>query len=177
MNFVAIDVETANNKTSSICQIGVAVYREGCLTDEWKTYINPNEPFTPFNIRVHGIRPSAVANAPVISEVSSKLYSYLDDTVTVSHTHFDKTSITQALTHNNLRDPNCTWLDSCKVARRTWDKQATGGFGLSRVCRYLGYDFKHHDALEDAKAAGYIIIKAIEETGLTIEELVMKYCK
>ncbi len=33
----------------------------------------------------------------------------------------------------------------------------------------LGYDFRHHDALEDAKAAAYIVQAAINESGLDIE--------
>jgi len=34
----------------------------------------------------------------------------------------------------------------------------------------LGYDFKHHDALEDAKAAAHIVLTACKETGLTMGE-------
>lgn len=41
MDFVAIDVETANANMASICQVGVATYSAGALVDEWKTYVNP----------------------------------------------------------------------------------------------------------------------------------------
>jgi DNA polymerase-3 subunit epsilon len=34
----------------------------------------------------------------------------------------------------------------------------------------LGYEFTHHDALEDAKAAARIVFAAIEETGLAVED-------
>jgi DNA polymerase III epsilon subunit-like protein len=40
MEFVAIDVETANPDMASICQIGLAWYRDGALTEEWKSYID-----------------------------------------------------------------------------------------------------------------------------------------
>jgi DNA polymerase-3 subunit epsilon len=33
----------------------------------------------------------------------------------------------------------------------------------------LGYDFKHHDALEDAKAAAHILLAASSESGLDVE--------
>lgn len=33
----------------------------------------------------------------------------------------------------------------------------------------MGYDFAHHDALEDAKAAGHILITAINRSGLDID--------
>ena len=34
MNFVAIDVETANASMASICQIGLAEYENGVLSEE-----------------------------------------------------------------------------------------------------------------------------------------------
>jgi len=41
--------------------------------------------------------------------------------------------------------------------------------GLANVCRIIGYEFKHHDALEDAKASGQVLLAAIEATGLDVE--------
>src|SRR4030067_1163117 len=104
MEFVAIDVETANADMSSICQVGLALYRKGQLVEEWK-----------------------------------------------------------------LRLPRCRWLDSARVARRTWADFAQRGYGLGTVCAFLGYDFTHHDALEDAKAAACILNAAMEKTGLDLE--------
>jgi DNA polymerase-3 subunit epsilon len=43
------------------------------------------------------------------------------------------------------------------VARRAWEEFAWSGYGLGNVCDFLGYDFIPHDALEDAKAAAYIL--------------------
>jgi DNA polymerase-3 subunit epsilon len=36
------------------------------------------------------------------------------------------------------------------------------------LCDKLDYKFQHHNALEDAKAAGYIVVAASKETGLDI---------
>jgi DNA polymerase III subunit epsilon len=66
------------------------------------------------------------------------------------------------------------WLDSAQVTRRTWSHFASQGYGLRSVCDFLGYEFNHHDALEDAKAAGRILIAAIETTGLSIEEWLVR---
>jgi DNA polymerase-3 subunit epsilon len=43
MEFVAIDVETANADMSSVCQIGMAVFIDGILSSEWKTYVDPED--------------------------------------------------------------------------------------------------------------------------------------
>lgn len=41
---------------------------------------------------------------------------------------------------------------------------------MKNVCHKLGYTFKHHDALEDAKAAGAIMLAAVEHSGLSAED-------
>lgn len=169
MEFAAIDVETANADMSSICQIGVAVFRKGRLVEEWKTYIDPEDYFDEINISIHGIDETTVKGAPVISDVSGEIYRFLDDHVSVCHTHFDRVAVQQAFEKYKLRYPRCTWLDSARVARRTWADFAQRGYGLGNICAFLGYEFTPHDALEDAKAAACILNAAIEKTGLDIE--------
>ena len=43
------------------------------------------------------------------------------------------------------------------------------GYGLASVCASIGYKFQHHDALEDAKAAGNILLAAMAQTGLDLD--------
>ena len=40
MQFVAIDMETANADMASICQIGLVKCENGILSHEWKTYVD-----------------------------------------------------------------------------------------------------------------------------------------
>ena len=169
MEFVAIDVETANADMSSICQIGLVLFRNGQLVEEWKTYIDPEDYFDGINVSIHGIDDETVKGAPVMSVVSGEIYRFLDDHVSVCHTHFDRVAVQQAFEKYKLRPPRCRWLDSARVARRTWADFAQRGYGLGNICAFLGYDFTPHDALEDAKAAARILNAAIEKTGLDIE--------
>jgi len=169
MEFVAIDVETANADMSSICQVGLALYRNSQLVEEWKTYIDPEDYFDWFNVSIHGINEDIVKGAPTILDISGEICSFLDDQVSVCHTHFDRVAVQQAFEKYKLRLPRCRWLDSARVARRTWSEFAFRGYGLGNVCSFLGYDFISHDALEDAKAAACILNSAIEKTGLDVE--------
>ena len=169
MGFVAIDVETANPDMASICQIGLARYKDGLLTEEWKSYIDPQDYFDDINVSIHGIDKSTVRGAPVFAQVSQQLYGFLDNSIAVCHTHFDRVAIQQAFEKYRIRHPICDWLDSARVARRAWEGFAWGGYGLYNVCATLGYQFKHHDALEDAKAAGHILLTAMARSGLGIE--------
>ena len=43
------------------------------------------------------------------------------------------------------------------------------GYGLSNVAAHFGIQYRSHNALEDAKCAGEILLRAIAETGLTAE--------
>lgn len=168
MDFVALDVETANPNMASICQIGAARYTNGALAGEWKTYVDPQDYFDGMNVTVHGIHESTVTGAPTFPEVSDVMQQWLDNAVVVTHTHFDRTALHQAADKYGLALPSCTWLDSARVARRTWTEFAERGYGLANVCRTIGYDFKHHDALEDAKAAAAVLIAALKKTGLDL---------
>jgi len=169
LNFVAIDVETANADMASICQIGIAKFRDGQLVDEWSSLINPEDYFDFINVDIHGITEEDVADAPIFSEVVDDLSRLLSGAVCVSHTHFDRVSIGQALEKYSLNSIEAIWLDSARVARRTWEECARKGYGLANVCEIIGYKFKHHDALEDAKASGQVIIAAVGKTGLDID--------
>ena len=98
LNFVAIDVETANADMASICQIGVAKYVEGELTEEWSSLVDPEDYFDFLNISIHGITEEDVIGSPTFPEVASILGGFLDNAICVSHTHFDRVSINRTLT-------------------------------------------------------------------------------
>ena len=169
MEFVAIDVETANADVASICQVGLALYRDGGLVEEWKTYVDPQDHFMGVNISIHGIDAAMVRGGPTLPEVSGTICRFLDDRVSLAHTGFDRASIRQAFAKYSLRHPRCTWLDSAKVVRRTWSEFSRRGYGLGNVCAFLGYEYGAHDALEDAKAAAHVFHAAVERTGLDVE--------
>lgn len=48
------------------------------------------------------------------------------------------------------------------------------GYGLAKVCTRIGYEFQHHNALEDAKAAGHVLLAAMAETGLDLEGMLRR---
>jgi len=166
--FIAIDVETANADMASICQIGIIKFDKGNLVEEWSSLIDPEDYFDFINIQIHGITERDVVGCPKFPEVVDILYSFLDNEICVSHTHFDRVSIYRALTKYRLKEIDTIWLDSARVARRTWQDCAWRGYGLVNVCHKIGYKFRHHNALEDAKACGHILLAAVEATGIDL---------
>ncbi len=167
--FTAIDLETANPDAFSICQIGIAHYRDGELAEEWMSYIDPEAKFNPDNIAVHGITAAAVRGWPKLPEVAGSLHEMLDGRIVVSHSQFDRVALEQAFDRHEISRLDCAWLDSTLVARRAWEGFSKRGFGLENLCRILGYRYQRHDALGDAKAAGVVVLAAIEQTGIGLD--------
>ncbi len=170
MDFVAIDVETANPDMASICQIGIARFEGGQLVETWSSLIDPEDWFCPMNMMVHGIEPEMVEGQPKLPEVAGRVSAMLAGRISVHHTHFDRVAVSRAFSKYELPEVQTTWLDSAKVVRRTWQEVARKGYGLGNVCEMIGYQFDHHDALEDAKAAGQVMLAALRESQISLDD-------
>lgn len=170
MNFVALDVETANPDISSICQVGIAVFENGHLKDTWCSLINPVDFFDPWNTRIHRITAEMVIDAPYFKDILPIIERLAGDRPVIHHGPFDRIAISRASAKCGMGMPELNWLDSSRIARKAWEKFSNGGFGLKNLSCEFGITFKHHDALEDAICAGKVVIKAIGDTGISIDE-------
>lgn len=170
-DFLAIDVETANADSSSICQIGLVACHQGVVTEQWGALIDPRDYFNPFNTNhIHHIQECDVAGAPTFAEVHGDLAQLVEQSILVCHSPFDKTAISKACHDQSLKTLQPIWLDSLRVAKRAWPEWSEHGYGLGVVAKQLGIEFKHHDATEDARAAAEIVLAAIDQTGRPISE-------
>ena len=170
MNFNSIDVETANADRASICQIGIVHVHNGEVVDQWKTLVNPKDWFDELNVSIHGIDETKVEHSPTLPEIRDELRSRLRGSILVSHTSFDRVAFKRAMSDYGLEQLQVTWLDSARIARRAWpEKFGRTDWGLKSVTSYLGISFRHHDALEDARAAAEIVLRACAETSIDVE--------
>jgi DNA polymerase-3 subunit epsilon len=174
MDFVVIDVETANADLSSICQVGIASFRDSALVDSWVSLVNPEDEFNPVNISIHGIDENQVRDAPTWQEVLPQITSRSQGGIVVSHTPFDRLALARACDRYHLARCEWTWLDSARVVRRAWPEFSRTGYGLSNVAAHFGIDYQAHDALEDARCAGLVLLRAISETGLSPEQWLIR---
>lgn len=159
-SFVALDVETANADLASICQVGVVRFTDGVVTDTWETRVNPEAEFDERNIAVHGIDSAAIATSPTFREIATDLFRQLDGNIVASHMPFDRVSLQRSSSRYGLSMPDVSWLDTARIARRTWPEFSQRGYGLFNVAGTLGITFTHHDAAEDARAAGEVLVQA-----------------
>jgi DNA polymerase III subunit epsilon len=172
--FIAIDVETANADRSSICQIGAVRVENGVVTDTFATLVDPETYFDPWNIQIHGVTAAMVRGQPSFPRVAGGLSDFVASAVVASHTAFDRLAVERVHSKYNIVPPDWCWLDTARVARRAWKEFAGSGYGLAEVAAYCGIEFRHHDALEDAKAAGLVLVRAMLDTGLDVTAWVQR---
>ena len=173
MTFNVVDVETANSDRSSICSIGIINVQDGKIANKWQTLVNPETWFDPFYISsIHGIKEEHVKHEPTLPMVYDELCSQVNDSILVSHSAFDRIAFSRATVRYDLEQLRVTWLDSVIIACRAWPEKygrGRGSAGLKNIAKDLSISFKHHDALEDARAAAEIVLQACKDTGIDIE--------
>jgi DNA polymerase-3 subunit epsilon len=174
MGFVVIDVETANADLSSICQVGIASFQEDGLADCWKSLVNPEDEFDAINVSIHGIDEDQVTNAPNRLGVFPSVSTRLQNRIVICHTPFDRLAVARACDQAGVGSCVCTWLDSARVVRRAWPQFSKSGYGLSSVASYFGIKYQAHDALEDARCAGELLLRSISDTGLSLEQWLVR---
>lgn len=163
MNFVAIDVETACSDRSSICQIGIAVFQQGQMVRCDGALINPETEFLAFNSNLHGIVPAHVACAPTWEMMYPALRELLSNRTLVSHTYFDRVALLSACRRYHLEMfPYTEWMDSCEIARRAWPHLPN--HKLTSLAERFKIKYRAHDAAEDARVAGEILLLARAST-------------
>lgn len=163
MDFVAIDVETANECPSSICQIGMAHFSNGEIKETWVQLINPKAEFSPMNISIHGITPRDVKKSPTFLEIADEL-KQKNQGLLVSYGAFDRFAMQKAAAKNNLSFA-AEWFDITRAVRRHWLDCAQKGYGLANIAKKLKIEFDHHNALADAIAAGKVLSHILRESG------------
>ncbi len=170
LTFNAIDVETANVSPASICQIGIVCVRDSVIWDRVSILVNPEERFNPFNIRLHGIDEEAVKDSPAFPRVYDELYRRTVGVTLVSHTGFDRVALEGAAEKYGLDPLPVTWLDSAMVARRVWPRKYRSHWALARIATDLGITFKHHNAVDDARASAEIVLHAYRQSCSDVDE-------
>lgn len=174
MRFTAIDFETANSSPLSACSIGVVVFEDGVPIKEWVTFIRPPEEYSKFNwynIKIHGIKPYRVEDAPTFDQVWELLREDVAGQLIVCHNAmFDTAVLRKLLEYYHIDVPEFTYVCTVKISQKLWPNMEN--HKLDTVSEALGIELDHHRALSDSRACGYILARAMEQLCVTdIDEL------
>jgi DNA polymerase-3 subunit epsilon len=175
MEFVAFDFETANSTRSSVCALGIAQVEGRAITKCLSRIIRPPTLcFHPYNTYLHGITAEDVKDKPEFYQLWDEFRQYFQNKLLIAHNaNFDISVLCCILDEYGIPYPTLRYLCTCTIARRTWPNLPN--YKLNTVSKYLGIEFRHHDAQEDAIACAGIAICACKEFGVnSLEELARK---
>lgn len=167
LNFVAIDFETANKYANSACSLAVVTVENGQITKRGYSLIKP--PFMQFDeecIAIHEILPKDVMDKPTFDKLWPAIYeNHLKGKLVIAHNaKFDIGVLRATLDHYNIEWPELDYTCTVKISKRVWpDLQ---NHKLNTLAAYLGYEFKHHYALDDAEICAQVAIAAVKKRGV-----------
>lgn len=173
IDFIALDLETANSFRGSICEIGLAFVEGGEVINSKSWLVQPagNE-YDPFNIYIHGITPEMTSNSPSFPEVWPEVLSYISHKTVVAHnTSFDMYAIKDALEKFSLPFPEFNYFCSLRISRKAFP--GLYSYSLPNVCEAVNVNFDtHHRAENDAIGCANVFIKSLKALNISsLEDL------
>ena len=168
LDFTAIDFETANGSPASPCAVGLIRVRDSKPVATLELLFRPPVPhdwFSEGNIRVHGITPAMVQDAPTYSEVINQMLEFIDEDLLVAHNaSFDMGVLAASAKAISQELPKLRYGCSLKIARKTYNLES---YRLNAVAYAIGHEeFEHHNALADSDACARIVIHATQRHGV-----------
>ena len=168
LDFTAIDFETANGSPASPCAVGLIRVRDSKPVETLELLFRPPVPYDWFsegNIRVHGITPAMVQDAPTYSEVINQMLEFMGEDLLVAHNaSFDLGVLAASAKAINHELPKLRYGCSLKIARKTYNLES---YRLNAVAFAIGHEeFEHHNALADSDACARIVIHAAQKHGV-----------
>lgn len=176
MDFISVDVETANYFRGSICQIGLTTVRDSKVKETRTLLVDPRQDFDPFNVAIHGIDETMVAGSPTFPEIKEDLRSMMSALPIISYGAFDRAAFALA-DDGNTETPflvDHPWINAQMIMRRAWPEHFAKRYNLRLVADTLGLTLVHHDAGSDAEVAARAVIMAAEKLEMNFDELVAR---
>lgn len=147
LHLTVIDVETPNKSQNSVCSIGILSYKNEELIYKRSLLINPEADFDEINMRIHGITPKIIENAPTLKIVWDEISPYILNSIVIGHNiRSDLTVLKKALSSYGLRLPTITYVDTMVLAKKYINASS---YKLSDLVSNLNAGSVKHDALSD----------------------------
>jgi DNA polymerase-3 subunit epsilon len=174
--FAAVDFESAGIRRGSTevpVQIGIALMRDGEISETFTSFLFTDQPITWAAQKVHGICARDLAGAPRLPELWPKVHRLLKNQWLVAHGSATERRFLRAFPFHGFGP----WVDTLKLSRAVWPERRS--FALGDLILDLGLEdelrralpgFRWHDALSDATASLLLLRRVISETGVGPEK-------
>jgi len=142
------------------CSVGIVTVENGIIVDEFVSLIKPpNNVYSPFTIRVHGIHPRDTANAKSFAQIFPEIQKRLQNRVVVAHNEsFDRNVLVKSMALHNIDydilNIAARWECTVKIYKAKGLKPTK----LSDCCNAMNIALNHHEALSDARACAQLYL-------------------
>jgi DNA polymerase III subunit epsilon len=160
-DFVALDFETATHRYNSACSIGIAAVKGGEIIDTFYSLLQPpGMEFEKDTIRIHGITPDMVKDAPTLDQIWLDISKFFGPHLVVAHNaRFDMMVLKNSLEW--FRADDFHYVDSMSIAKQF----VPGSKSLENCAHHFQIDMGcHHNALDDAIVCAKILQNCLKES-------------
>ncbi|MCX2483962.1 exonuclease domain-containing protein [Pedobacter sp. MR2016-24] len=164
MLYAVVDIETTGGQPSGngITEISILVHDGLKVIDEYETLINPDQHIPDYIQVLTGISNEMVENAPLFSEVASRIYDMLHNKIFVAHNvNFDFSFLKHQLAQSGYQ------LQSKKLCTVRMSRKLLPGhasYSLGKLCSALKINLNNrHRAGGDAAATAILLTMLLEK--------------
>ena len=156
--YIVFDVETPNRRNNRMSAIGISVVEDGRIVDELFSYVNPEQPFDPFNTDLTGISAETVADAPTFPELWRRIEGLMSSGILVAHNApFDLGVLKSCLQHYGIQwKEKVEYCCTVRIGRRHLPDMS---HSLDAMCDLYGIALDHHKADSDSHAAAEVLLR------------------
>ena len=165
-DFVVFDLETTGAKSPPcrVTEIGAYRVKNGEITGEFQTLVNPETAIPLFISQLTGITDSMVRNAPKFRDIAADFLNFIGDSVLVAHNaHFDMRFLNHEIgrIHTDYRVRNQS-LCTVRISRRLLPD--VENHRLNTLANHYSVALvNHHRASDDARATAHIFVNLLAE--------------
>ena len=164
--YVVVDLETTGNspkKGDRIIQFAAVVIQEGKITEEYSTFIHPEQPISVFIEELTGINGDLIKDAPVFEEAAGKIHSLIQGACFVAHNvAFDLSFLQEEFERCGYPPFYGSTLDTVELARIL--KPDSDGYKLNQLAKEENLDHdRPHRADSDAYVTALLLLTLKEK--------------
>ncbi len=166
LDYAVVDVETSGGAYKAghrIIELAIVELREGVVTREFQSLVNPERGIVPSVTRLTGISEARVATAPRFADIAGEVRNRIEQRVFVAHNVDHDWAFVGGQLREALGEAPCVqMLCTEQLSRRLLASQRR--HHLDALCGRFGVEVHgRHRALGDARAAAGILRCLLEE--------------
>lgn len=179
-NLLYFDVEYANSKNKSICQMGMMIRNDegDDVYPELEVLVNPEDEFDPHCVNVHHITKETVKDAKPFNEIWKNIEKYFINSIVVGYNvcGSDIDAVCKNLIRYNIALPEIWYIDVYSIVQDWVPSYEVGDYHQGSVCKFFDIDLgEEHNAFDDACACADLLATLVDEYEIDINNYIKHY--